>query len=154
MLSAETKDFLESGCALIVATVSSTGEPFATRGWGLEVLDENGRVRLLLDAADAHALGDLSDTGRIAITAAHVPTLHSMQMKGHGVGSEPGSDRDRRKAREYCDEFFTDIESTDGTNRRLLERLVPDDYVACEIVIDEFYDQTPGPGAGASLPQP
>ncbi|HEX4821221.1 MAG TPA: pyridoxamine 5'-phosphate oxidase family protein [Acidimicrobiales bacterium] len=153
MLSAETKDFLESGCALIVATVSSSGEPFATRGWGLFVIDE-GRVRLLLDERDERALADLRHGGRVAITAAHVPTLHSLQMKGRFVRSEPADDRDRQKVMDYCDNFFTDIENTDGQPRRLLERLVPEGYVACELVIEEFYDQTPGPGAGASLVQP
>ena len=154
MLSAETKDFLESGCALIVATVSSSGEPFATRAWGMFVLDDAGRVRMLFDETDAHALDDLRDGGRIAITAAHVPTLHSMQMKGRFVRSEPANDRDREKAAQYCESFFTDIERSDGQPRRLLERLVPYEYVAGEFVIEEFYDQTPGPGAGASLAQP
>ena len=154
MLSAETKDFLESGCALIIATVSCTGEPFAVRGWGLEVLDESGRVRLLVPAAAPQALDDLRDTGRIAITATNVPTLHSIQVKGRFVRSEPANEHDQRKAAQYCDSFFTDIERTDGQPRRLLERMVPDDYVACEIEIEEFFDQTPGPGAGASLAQP
>lgn len=154
MLSAETKEFLESGCALIVATVSSVGEPFATRGWGLFVLDDSGRVRILLDEADTTALRDLDDSGRVAITAAHVPTLHSVQMKGRFLHTEPADDRDHQKVVQYCDSFFTDIENTDGQPRRLLERLVPESFVACELVIDEFYDQTPGPGAGASLVQP
>ena len=154
MLTAETRDFLESGCALIIATVSSTGEPFASRGWGLDVLDDAGRVRLLLESGDRQALENLQDTGRIAITAAHVPTLHALQLKGNYVGSHPGNERDRAKAAQYADEFFADIEATDGSPRALLERLLPDDYVACEIVIEELYDQTPGPGAGASVPMP
>ena len=29
--------------------------------------------------------------------------------------------------------------------------MVPGDFVACTVVIDELYDQTPGPGAGAAL---
>jgi len=154
LLSEQTKDFLESGCALIVATVSSSGEPFATRGWGMFVLDDAGRVRMLLDDTDTHALDDLHDSGRVAITAAHVPTLHSLQMKGRFVRAEPATDRDRQKAEDYCDNFFTDIERTDGQDRRLLERMVPNGYVACELVIEEFYDQTPGPGAGASVERP
>jgi len=154
LLSAETKDFLESGCALIIATVSSGGEPFATRGWGMFVLDDEGRARLLLDERDVHALDDLQDSGRIAITAAHVPTLHSMQMKGRFTRVEPANDTDRQKVAQYCESFFTDIERTDGQPRRLLERMVPEGFVACELVIDEFFDQTPGPGAGATLARP
>ncbi len=33
----------------------------------------------------------------------------------------------------------------------LTERLRPAAYVACTVEIDEAYDQTPGPGAGARL---
>jgi hypothetical protein len=43
------------------------------------------------------------------------------------------------------------VTAVDGTERRLLERLVPSDYTAWTVAIDEVYDQTPGPGAGAPL---
>ena len=154
MLSAETKDFLESGCALVVATVSSTGVPIASRGWGLDVLTPAGdRVRLLLDAHDVRALDNLDDSGAIAVTATNVPTLHSMQMKGRCVVVEAATGGDEARSDRYCEEFFADIEATDGTNRNLLVRLRPAGIIACEVEIDAFYDQTPGPGAGASLVQ-
>ena len=51
----------------------------------------------------------------------------------------------------FCESFFGVVEELEGTDRRLLERMVPDDFVACTVVIDELYDQTPGPGAGAAL---
>jgi len=155
MWSVATTEFLEAGSALIVATVSSTGEPIATRGWGLTVLDAaEGRVRLLLSESDAPALANLRDSERIAITATDVPTLHSMQLKGRQVGFVEATDVDRERADRYCDAFYTDIERTDGTPRQMVERLRPADFVVCDIVVDEFYDQTPGPGAGASLAAP
>jgi hypothetical protein len=120
----------------------------------MSVLDDERRARLLLDETDTHALDNLHDTGRVAITATHVPTLHSMQMKGRFTRVEPANEADRQKAVQYCENFFTDVERTDGQPRRLLQRLVPEGFVACELVIDEFFDQTPGPGAGASLAQP
>ena len=155
MVSAETKEFLESGCALVLATVSSDGAPFASRGWGLDFLSPDGdRVQLLLDIADVTAIDNLEQTGRIAVTATNVPTLHSMQMKGRYVRMLDVDDDDRARADRYCDAFFDDIERTDGTDRPRLERLRPTDYVVCELVIEEFFDQTPGPGAGASLVRP
>jgi hypothetical protein len=51
----------------------------------------------------------------------------------------------------YCDSFFGAVEEADGTDRRLLERTVPGDFVSCTVEIDELFDQTPGPGAGAAL---
>lgn len=152
MLSAETKEFLESGCALIVATVSGENEPFASRAWGLDVLDdEEDRVRLLLEAEGGQAVANLRETGMIAVTAANVPTLHSMQLKGRALRVVPATADDHRRSERYCDEFFADIEATDGTERRLLERWRPRELVACEIAVEELYDQTPGPSAGAEL---
>ena len=54
MFDPETRAFLESGCGLLVATVSADGAPHAARGWGLDVLDVGppARLRLLLDADD------------------------------------------------------------------------------------------------------
>jgi hypothetical protein len=148
----ETIDFLESGCALIVATVSADGEPHAGRGWGLLVAPgDDDRVRLLVDALDSITVENMETTGRIAITAANVPTLRSAQLKGRAVGVSPAADADRTRAAEFCNRFFTDIVETDGTDRRLPERLVPLDYVACDVTVEEFYDQTPGPGAGGAL---
>jgi hypothetical protein len=152
MWSAETKEFLESGCALIVASVSSDGEPFASRGWGLDVVDDQGNVRVLLEATDDRAIDNLQATGSIAITATNVPTLHSMQLKGRCHAIEPATVGDRARADRFCDSFFTDIETTEGTARWKLERLHPGELVVCAVTVDELYDQTPGPGAGASLP--
>jgi hypothetical protein len=155
VLSAATQEFLEAGCALIVATVSSAGEPIATRGWGLDVVDaEAGRLRVILPAKDAPALANLEDSRRISITAADVPTLHSMQLKGRQVGSSEATDADHERVDRYCDAFFAEIARSDGTPRSLTERLRPEEFVVYEIVVDEYYDQTPGPGAGASLAAP
>lgn len=153
MWSGETKEFLESGCALVVATVSSDGAPFASRGWGLTIV-RGGDFRLLLDADDPHTIANLEATGVIAITATNVPTLHSMQMKGRCLTVEPATDVDRARAARYCDEFFTDIVTTEGTDPRLPERLRPAGVIACEVTIDECFDQTPGPAAGSVLAPP
>jgi hypothetical protein len=144
--------FLQGGCALIVGTVNDAREPHATRGWGLEVVGGVGRViRLLLDASDVRCIDDLSSVGLVAVTGADVRTLRSVQVKGRALGIEPSSADDRRRARRFCVAFFLDIVETDGTPIELLERLVPAEYVVCAVEVDELYDQTPGPGAGAPI---
>jgi hypothetical protein len=145
--------FLESGCSAIVGTVAADGEPHAGRGWGIDVLDpDRGIVRLLVAAGDATTVRHLAAGGAVAVTGADVPTLRSVQLKGRSLGIEPTTDSDRRRSRRFCDEFFSDIVETDGTERGALERLVPHDVVACRVQVDEIFDQTPGPGAGAPLP--
>jgi hypothetical protein len=144
--------FLQSGCSTLVGTVGPDGDPHAGRAWGLDVLDADaGRVRVLIDADDEPTVRHLSGHGLVALTEANVPTLRSLQLQGRSLGVEPATDADGRRARRFCDDFFGDVEQTDGTERGLLERLVPDRYSACLVQIEEVFDQTPGPDAGRAI---
>lgn len=152
MFDGATKKFLESDNALIVATVSPSGEPHATRGWGVTVLPgEDRTLRLLLAADDAVALAHLADGGAIAITGADVRTFRSMQVKGRAVAIEPGTDADRARAARFVEQFFGAVMEVDGALRHQISRLEPVDYVACTVVVDDTFDQTPGPGAGGRV---
>lgn len=154
MLAGELAAFLEGGCALIVGTVGADGAPHAGRGWGLEVVDgPSGRIRLLLDAADTATLANLDGDAAVAVTGADVRTLHSRQLKGRALGTEPASGADRARAARFCDAMFADIEATDRQPRDLLDQIVPAAYVAVTVAVDAVYDQTPGPGAGAVIPE-
>ncbi len=150
MFDDATIAFLESGCALTVGTVDSENAPFATRAWGLTVLGGT-EARLLLDADDAPAVSGAAGTRAIAITAVNVPTLRSTQVKGRVLRVEPATDADRDRADRFCDEFFGDIAETEKTPRHVIEHIRPADYCACIVTIEERYDQTPGPGAGAPI---
>jgi preprotein translocase subunit SecD len=150
VLDEDDQTFLEGGCALIVATVAADGAPHASRGWGLDVLG-GGDVRLLLDADDEQTIANVADTGSIAITAADVRTLHSVQLKGSVLASRAADPAEVARARRYSDDFFLDIHETDGTTYEVLERMVPSRFVACECHVDDWFDQTPGPGAGAPV---
>lgn len=155
MFEPATREFLESGCALIVGTVGADGEPHASRGWGLDVLGEDPPlVRLLLDAGDVVAVEHAAARGRLAVTAASVRTLRSTQLKGTSLGLEVTTPELAARARKYIEQFFTDIGDTDGTDRAVLERLTPAGYVACTMQVEERFDQTPGPGAGAPIGGP
>jgi hypothetical protein len=143
--------FLESGCAVILATAGPDGAPHASRGWGITVLPEEGHVRLLLDAEDATAISDAAAGGTVAMTGANVRTLRSMQCKGPSLGVDVASPADLERAERYCEAFYTDLEETDQVERALFDRLVPLGYVACTVAVDQIFDQTPGPGAGARL---
>lgn len=152
MFDAETVAFLESGCALIVAAVAPDGSPRATRGWGLAVTSAKaGELRLILQAADGATPEYLLATRRIAVTACSVRTLHSLQCKGDVTGIEPVTERDHERVAAYCDEFFADVEETDGVPRELLDRMVPPTFIVCTVHVRECFNQSPGPGAGAPL---
>jgi hypothetical protein len=154
VFDAEQTTFLESGCSLILGTVLPDGEPHAGRGWGLDIQPDTDQVRLLLDAEDSPTVARAAAGGAIAITAADVRTLRSMQLKGRVLSVEVASPEDAARAVRFCEEFFTDIAETDGTPRERTERLVPVGYMACTVAVGHVFDQTPGPGAGALLSGP
>jgi hypothetical protein len=152
MFEPETARFLESGCALIVGAVGAGGEPVAARGWGLTILSgDDADVRLVLDADDAPLLDRLVASAAIAITGADVATFRSVQLKGRVERIDEGTPADDERAARFFDDFAAAVERTDGFPRPFLSRLVPSRYVSCLVHVEELYDQTPGPGAGAPI---
>ena len=150
MIDETLRAFLERGCAMIVGTVGADGTPHAQRAWGCTVVDE-ATVRLLVDGADP-TLREHLDGGRIAVTAADVRTLRSVQLKGRvaALEEEPTAE-DLRRCGIHNDEVFTDIEETDHFPRELVERMVPLSYLVAVVSVTELFDQTPGPSAGAPV---
>ena len=153
VFDADLVEFLESGCSTIVGLVTVDGEPYATRGWGIEVLrGDPPRLRLLVGAGPMAAAGwGSGDRFAIAVTGANVLTLRSVQVKGTAHGLEPTTDEDRARSQAFCEAFFADVQETDDVPRELMQRLVPADLLACTVEVAEVYDQTPGPAAGARL---
>lgn len=154
MLSGDVRTLLGGGSSLIVGTVDDDGMPFAGRAWGIEVLDpsDHPRLRVLLDADDLGTRAHASAGRAIAITAADVRTLVSVQVKGRVLSVEAApTGEDRTCHAEFVSSFFGAITDSDGTDRALLDRFAPFDVIPCIVEIDEVYDQTPGPTAGAPL---
>ncbi|HEY6533623.1 MAG TPA: hypothetical protein VIY72_15045 [Acidimicrobiales bacterium] len=152
VLEADTARFLGDKAGLIIGVVGLDGRPFATRGWGLTVLDRaTGRSRLLIDAAERCLFDHLAGGGAIAVTGSDVPSLRSCQVKGHVEDFDEVTDADIEHSAHYCAGFFGDIEAADHFPLHLLERIRPDELAACHFVIEEVYDQTPGPNAGTPM---
>ncbi|MCO8126214.1 pyridoxamine 5'-phosphate oxidase family protein [Acidimicrobiia bacterium EGI L10123] len=151
MIDEALRAFLERGCATIVGTASADGVPHAQRGWGCSVVGPT-TVRLLLDASDAELRTHLDAGGPIAVTSADVRTLRSVQLKGRvtEVENVPGP-ADLERCHVHNEELFRDIEETDFFPRLLTERMVPPGYLVAVVEVEELYDQTPGPGAGAQV---
>lgn len=146
-----TTALVESGCALILGSIDPSGVPCAGRGWGLSTTDTPGHLRLLLDADDEVTLANLAVGAPIAVTAASIRTLEAIQFKGRIATSEAATPDDLAKADAYCNAMFTDINETDLTPLELVEELRPRAFTACTLVVEERFDQTPGPGAGARV---
>ena len=153
MLDDDLTAFLESGCAMIAGFLTPDGEPFASRAWGLEVVDAaRGIVRVLLGEADVVRVDPLgAGSPALALTGTEVATLRSAQVKGRIERIDPPSADDLRRTERYCDEFFGAVERVDRFARALTARLTPADLLVATVQLDEVFDQTPGPQAGTRL---
>lgn len=153
MLGGDEIELLESGCSLIIGLVTVDGQPRAGRGWALSVSADRRHARLLVGAADIQGLGHApgAPMGKVAVNGADVLTLRSVQLKGPIVAVQPADERDVARMAQHCDGFFDAVAVVDSIPRYLMERLVPDEVVACTFEITEAFDQTPGPGAGKPL---
>lgn len=151
MLDPELVELLGPGSSIVVATAGPDGEPRATRGWAVRVADPaTDRVRVVMTADDPVSVGNLTG-GWIAVTGADVRTLRSAQVKGKVAVVEPPTADDLARLADDSELFFAEIHATDGNPMELLRRLLPHDVVAVELVVDEQYDQSPGPVAGAAV---
>lgn len=154
-LEGPVADLLADRYALIVGLVGADGHPYATRGWGLTVLPGPlAQFRLVLSSDDGPQVSTDREGHLLAVTAADPRTLRAVQFKGRTGPAEAATTDDRAAVVRFCQSFFGVVEEVEGTDRALLERLVPGDFVACTVVIESLYDQAPGPGAGAELPGP
>jgi hypothetical protein len=144
--------YLHGGCSLLVGSVSPDGRPHAGRAWGLTVVDnEHAEVRLLLNVNDTTTVANLQPGAAVAICTADVETLRSLQVKGRVLAVEQADEADIARQQRYTAEFTGDVHRTDGEPMEKLLRWADCSVIACVIALDEAFDQTPGPSAGARV---
>jgi hypothetical protein len=155
-LSESLDAMLELGSALIVATVAPDGEPRAGRASAWSVVDAAARrIRVAVGADDPAMVANLRAGvagGYVAITGADVATLRSVQLKGRVVAVEAPSQDELDLVARHTDVFVGKIHVTDGHSPEVVRRFLPTALTMVELVVEEAYDQTPGPSAGAVLP--
>ena len=147
----ELMSIMRTGGGLIVGTVSADGWPRADRAWAVSVVDaETHRIRFVMSADDVAVVDNLQ-SGKVSLTGAEVSTYQSIQLKGRPVVVEPPTSADIELARDQSETFFEAIHRTDGNPLEALRRMLPHEMVAVEMIVEESFDQTPGPSAGHSL---
>lgn len=153
MLEPALVEHLESDGTLILGTVDPAGLPEATYAWALEVVDAGPepRVRFLVPERATRTLANLGTTGRVAATVTDVETLVSAQLKGRVHEITTPTAAEARGCGRRFDRVAARIHETDGTPLTVLEGFRPGRVVAVTMIVDEVYDQTPGPVAGVRL---
>jgi hypothetical protein len=149
--ASELLEMLGTGAGLVVGTVSSTGEPRADRAWAASVVDaETCRLRFVMSADSADVVENLQSRW-VSLTGAEAVTYQSVQLKGRPVLVEAPTAADLELARVQSEVFFESVHRTDGNPVELLRRMLPHAMVAVEMIVEESFDQTPGPAAGRVL---
>jgi hypothetical protein len=150
LIEPEVAELLESPSSLLVASVSMDGVPDATRGWSVVLLGPD-RVRVLLASNAGRTLANLERGGAMALTVTHFLTLVSWQLKGHAAAIEPPTPADQIRYDAFCSECVRILHESEGTPAAVIWRMVPPGIVACEMTVEQVFDQTPGPEAGARI---
>jgi hypothetical protein len=147
----ELANFLECPGSLILATVDADGRPDAARAWGLEVLPDRAHVRIQLGADSVLALANIAARRSVAVTVTEMFTLRSAQVKG--VPGPPAALRGSAMVHgeQHRAQFLANVVEVEQIPDEIPRRLVPPAFVAVDMTVEEVYDQTPGPGAGAPL---
>jgi hypothetical protein len=151
VIDAELKSFLEVDRVVSVGTTSDDLVPSGVRAWGPTVNEDGASIQLFLDRPSAAAaIANLRDNGRIAVCFTHVHTLRSVQLKGRCVeiGDPQAEDwsvieRHRMGFAEAADEI--------GYPKHVVRNMWSAQVVRVRFMVEEIFDQTPGPGAGGKL---
>jgi hypothetical protein len=147
----EQRSLIESGAAVSVGTRSADLVPDALRAWGPRVSADRRSIEVFVDRPNSQrCVENLQDNGRIAMCFVDVITFHALQLKGRCVEiGDPGPDDwawiDRHRA------GFTEETGKIGFVAEVVRNLWSTQVVRLRFVVEEFFDQSPGPGAGRAI---
>ncbi|HYC92348.1 MAG TPA: hypothetical protein VEO54_24275 [Thermoanaerobaculia bacterium] len=151
MSNPRLQEWLQPGASIIVATADAEGVPAACRGIAIAAGKEPDTLILYLPAATAHeALANIATTRRMAVAASHPLSHRTVQVKGVTRGVKLAPAADEAFVRQRWDAFAGVLDEI-GLPRRILLGVAHWPAFAVEMSIEQIFDQTPGPNAGAPL---
>jgi hypothetical protein len=146
-----------SGAAVVVGTRDGRLVPEVVRGWGITVADDGDAIELCIaESTGSRTLENLRDNQRIAVTLVTPTTYRSMQVKGRGQGGLVPTADDLASVERHRAAFVREVEAVGvpvalGPRFYQAELDISATLVKIRVAIDEVFDQTPGPSAGARL---
>ena len=148
----ELRTFLQGGGALVIGTHDGSLNPEITRGWGLRVLDRSTVELCVGLPSSENTLRNLEANGRIAATFVAPGVYRQVQLKGRLLAVVEPAPEDREWV-ERSHRGFRDSVEPVGIPAPLAPRFWNYDEGLAKVrfVVEEAYDQTPGPRAGRPL---
>jgi hypothetical protein len=143
--------FAQGSVSLLVGTASKALVPDCVRAMGLRVWADRCHLTVLLPAATADvSVANLRENPRLALTASHIPSHRTFQVKGPVLAVRDGSLEDRALAEHYRQLFADDLAFVGQPAANTL-RLSIWPCHAVDLAIEVAFVQTPGPTAGDKL---
>ena len=142
---------LESVGTILVGTRDVTLAPEITRGWGPTILHDGHTMDLCVSLSDgAKTLENLRETDDIAVTFHHTSTYKTVQLKGQFLESGELTPRDWEAVDRQRN---TLIEQTKVYTHSpgIVTRIFAADLVRIRFLVQQAFEQTPGPRAGSTL---
>jgi len=156
-LPAEVKAFIERGASVMVGTRDAELVPELVRALGTRISADRTRLSVCVAmAAGARTVGNLRDNSRLAVTFALPADSHAIQLWGRCIGTGRPRRDDLTAVRQHRD-LFARVNTGLGVPLPFIEALWQrelagsPDMVTIRFVIEQIFNQTPGPDAGSRL---
>lgn len=136
---------------ILVGTRDATLTPEITRGWGPTILPDGHTVDLCVSlSAGAKTLDNLRNNKEVAVTFHQTVTYKTVQLKGRFLGSGELTPQDWESV-ERQKNTLTEQAKVHRIPLSIGSRIFTPDLVRIRFVVQQAFEQTPGPGAGATL---
>jgi hypothetical protein len=151
MIDLELASFLQEGIAIQLGTRNDRLEPNGVRVIAVSVdADGTHLVAYVPHAQAPYVLPDLEANGQAALVFARPPDERACQVKGTFAGAWAATADERVMAQAQWDRWLDRL-ATIGQPRAIYEQWATWPCLAIRVRVNAIFNQTPGPGAGASL---
>lgn len=147
----EIADLVRQGVAVIVATCDAELRPELSRAWGPALSADGARLTVCVEAAPDSAMARNLESGSpVAATLARLTSQTTVQLKGL-VAEVATPTQDRLDAVcAHVDGFVAET-AVVGVPESIARALLGPDLLTLTIEVAEWFDETPGSGAGKPL---
>ena len=156
-INAELKAFLESGVSVVVGTHDAEFVPEITRAWGLLVSKDRTSISLCAPLATSRkTLDNLADNQQMTVCCSLPTSYKTVQLKGQCTRQTDPNRADLAVVKRHR-QAFGRMNELVGFPRQRSEIFWQSEVegsptlVKLHLVLDQVFDQTPGPDAGSPL---
>lgn len=151
MLTSDVQAFLREGLDVQLATRDAHLQPHGVQISALRVAEDGAHVEVFAPKVGAAAaLANLDANGRAALMCSRASDNRTLQLKGSFVSHRPATRSERGFVTDQRAKFEDDLTRI-GLPLGLLASWPVWPSVVIRIRVEQVFEQTPGPGAGAAI---